>query len=251
MLLNPYRFVTSGGAWTPSEITTELWLDASDADTITESGGSVSQLDDKSGKNNHAVQVSGSKQPTTGVNTLNSLNVLVFDSDFMNLTSQITNIRACVFVTQNLNGSSLSSQLSPIFGEVSTGSHTFIRVNTTDADYDISIDGTISATGNASVNGALSLTSGTNIDLGQTDAQNKSSNIWYVDYDAVQDADYFGRLDSGGAYELKGDIAEFVVLSSIPSEANRQNLEGYLAHKWGLTANLPVGHPYKSSPPTV
>ena len=29
-----------------------------------------------------------------------------------------------------------------------------------------------------------------------------------------------------------------------------EKAEGYLAHKWGLTANLPVTHPYKSSAPT-
>lgn len=44
-----------------------------------------------------------------------------------------------------------------------------------------------------------------------------------------------------------GDIAE-VVLSDI---GDRQKLEGYLAHKWGLTANLPVGHPYKTTAPTA
>jgi len=28
-----------------------------------------------------------------------------------------------------------------------------------------------------------------------------------------------------------------------------EKAEGYLAHKWGLTGNLPVNHPYKSSAP--
>lgn len=32
--------------------------------------------------------------------------------------------------------------------------------------------------------------------------------------------------------------------------ADRQRLEGYLAHKWGLTANLPSNHPYKNVGPT-
>jgi hypothetical protein len=34
-----------------------------------------------------------------------------------------------------------------------------------------------------------------------------------------------------------------------PSDVNRQKLEGYLAHKWGLGANLPVDHPYKTVGP--
>ena len=33
------------------------------------------------------------------------------------------------------------------------------------------------------------------------------------------------------------------------SEADRHKIEGYLAHKWGLEANLSAGHPYKTAPP--
>ena len=40
------------------------WFDASDDSTITESGGSVSQWDDKSGNDRHATQGSASAQPT-------------------------------------------------------------------------------------------------------------------------------------------------------------------------------------------
>jgi len=45
-----------------------------------------------------------------------------------------------------------------------------------------------------------------------------------------------------------GDIAEVVIWRSV-STADREKIEGYLAHKWGLTANLPSSHPYKSSAP--
>ena len=30
------------------------------------------------------------------------------------------------------------------------------------------------------------------------------------------------------------------------SEANTDKIEGYLAHKWGLTGDLPVDHPYEA-----
>lgn len=49
--------------WTPSQVTTSAWFDADDFDTITESGGSVSKWDDKSGNLKHATQISGSSQP--------------------------------------------------------------------------------------------------------------------------------------------------------------------------------------------
>ena len=41
----------------PEDLNLSLWLDASDASTITHSNGSVSQWADKSGNGNHAVQL--------------------------------------------------------------------------------------------------------------------------------------------------------------------------------------------------
>jgi hypothetical protein len=46
------------------------------------------------------------------------------------------------------------------------------------------------------------------------------------------------------------DLAEFVLLPSA-SDADILNLDGYLAHKWGLAANLPSDHPFKASPPMI
>lgn len=38
---------------------------------------------------------------------------------------------------------------------------------------------------------------------------------------------------------------------SLPAEAEIQQLEGWAAHRYGLTDNLPSDHPYKHAPPTV
>lgn len=69
----------------------------------------------------------------------------------------------------------------------------------------------------------------------------------------------------GGMYHLNGTagggqsvrragplFGEFIVNETDDDENNsatRLKMEGYLAHKWGLTANLPTNHPYKSYPP--
>ena len=63
----------------PVTIGNVLWLDASDASTITIGGGGVSQWADKSIMSNHFAQTDVNRQPATGANTLNSLNVLTFD----------------------------------------------------------------------------------------------------------------------------------------------------------------------------
>ncbi len=53
----------------------------------------------------------------------------------------------------------------------------------------------------------------------------------------------------GPLYELTGSIAEVLVFNSVLTTTERQQVEGYLAWKWGLQANLPSGHPYKSAAP--
>lgn len=54
-----------------------------------------------------------------------------------------------------------------------------------------------------------------------------------------------------GSNNWDGQIGEIVIVSGDLTVANRQKLEGYLAWKWGLEANLPSNHPYKLLPPTV
>ena len=46
-----------------------------------------------------------------------------------------------------------------------------------------------------------------------------------------------------------GAICEMVLLSTTLSEVDRRKLEGYLVHKWGMVANLPLSHPYKADAP--
>lgn len=49
---------------------------------------------------------------------------------------------------------------------------------------------------------------------------------------------------------MDGYIAETVILSDV-TLATRQKIEGYLAWKWGLEADLPADHPYKNLAPTL
>lgn len=52
-----------------------------------------------------------------------------------------------------------------------------------------------------------------------------------------------------GGEHSDAQVAEMLVYNTAASTLNRQKCEGYLAWKWGLQANLPSGHPYKSSAP--
>jgi hypothetical protein len=44
-------------------------------------------------------------------------------------------------------------------------------------------------------------------------------------------------------------IGEIIVFDALLTIVQRQQIEGYLAWKWGLAKNLPVSHPYKTFPP--
>jgi len=65
------------------------------------------------------------------------------------------------------------------------------------------------------------------------------------------------QLSSSGTLYLNGNgnsgfdtsyVAEVIHYNSVLSTADRQKVEGYLAQKWGLTANLPATHPgYKAT----
>lgn len=48
---------------------------------------------------------------------------------------------------------------------------------------------------------------------------------------------------------FNGTMSEFMIINGTLSPADRQKLEGYSAHKWGVNANLPVAHPYLLHPP--
>lgn len=72
--------LSRASAWSPLSLSSLVgWWDASDTATITESGGLVSQWNDKSTASNHWVQATDAKKPTSGATTVNGLNVLDFD----------------------------------------------------------------------------------------------------------------------------------------------------------------------------
>ena len=50
---------------------------------------------------------------------------------------------------------------------------------------------------------------------------------------------------NNSGYHCSGLVTDLIVYSSNLSTSDRQKVEGYLAHKWGLTGNLPSDHPYK------
>jgi hypothetical protein len=60
---------------------------------------------------------------------------------------------------------------------------------------------------------------------------------------------WIGQRTDG--YAVNGDIAALMLVGSDLALSDREKIEGHLAWKYGLTANLPANHTYKNSPPTT
>jgi len=241
--------------WTPTELTNlEAWYDADDATTITESGGAVSQWNDKSGNSRHVVQATGADQPTTSAETLNSKNVLswpdvgndkrlVWDGAGSNNWQDVY-----VVLRYDRNGTNFVAYNSIFTSANNTGTGTGIgamgnsggtSLYTADTWTDVCyLDGTSVASPFVLMTDIYSSASVVSF------SANSAISVDGITIGCDRDAIASGRGWSG-------IIAEVVVCSSQLGASDRQKVEGYLAHKWGLEANLPAGHPYKSAAPTI
>lgn len=248
------RSQSTGGTWTPADISTALWLDAADASTVTLDGSTVSQWDDKSGNGRNASQGTSSARPVLTASALNGLNAITFDgsNDFMSIANSFmattTLIIACV-VKENNGG--FGGIITSKIGSPATDNSPALDINTSRLfEYDFgSLSPHISTTNGSSwgvvVGQSLSNTSSL-IAVNGT-IENSSSNSFSISSTASSTA--LGTYRVGDSNYGAFDLGELLVLTSNSTLETRQHIEGYLAHKWGLTANLPAGHPYKSVAP--
>lgn len=89
---------------------------------------------------------------------------------------------------------------------------------------------------------------------GGQDAQSTSlgSNTYNINMQPILGSNAYGSTSGGQTFS--GFMFEVVVLHetiAAGSPSEKEKLEGYMAHKWGLASSLPTGHPYKSAAPTA
>jgi hypothetical protein len=267
--------VVASAAFTPADISTSLWLDAADATTITESGGAVSQWDDKSGNVRHASQPSSGSRPTISAAAQNSLDALSFDglSDFFSLASALPLASSGSFDVffagkpnnsdrVNLYGGAGIVRQYP--GSDAAGSWAVgVRNNGAVA---VQHHLTSGSNSNGAVSGGSISTNTNAIAFWRydTDGGATSQDRWEIRVNGGAPASTststtsflwdagngeIGRSWTGSGYYFQGLMYEIVITTAKLSAADRQKVEGYLAHKWGLAASLPGDHPYKSVAP--
>ncbi len=250
MVLNSGGAAPPPVAWTPTALGSALalWLDAEDAASITLNGSTVSQWNDKSGNNRHASQATAASQPTRTLNGLGGRTVLTFDGvdDFLNATFTLTNFSVGMVGTLTANTAIIYYPLgfgSPPSGSagLSVGGTNFTQKAALNSpslltNETVTLNSPYLITAHAKTNNRLISFNG------QTPATDTNSQ-------SISEVRIGMRSD--GFWPYAGRIGEVVITNTALSAADRQRLEGYLAHKWGLEANLPAGHPFKSLPPTV
>jgi hypothetical protein len=238
--------------WTPEYITSSLWLDADDSSTITLDGsGNVEQWDDKSGNGRNASQTNSSYRPALIVEAKNGLDIINLNSDFMDLDISLTTNDFSIFIACNPSVSTLDNTLAYFLDASGTNRITLAqlvdnsnprnKVGFFDGDWSFMA---LATTGGQILNYQLTasatlLRNGTQIGTGA-----------YTQLSIGGSVRLFSHFELYNNYAV-GDIYEILILEGIPSETDRQLIEGYLAWRWGLEATLPSGHPYKSALPTT
>lgn len=237
--------------WKPDQLSSlVLWLDASDSSTITDFSGNVSEWRDKSGLNAHRNQSDTTKRPSldaTGI-YFDGVDEFLTGTTLDFGTSDFTLV--CVIAYQGVDSA------YPI-GEGAGGNSSFgfgLGVNSGDKIYAALGDGT------RLITSQIQVTHSTNIFIGEFD---RNANYTpYFDGTTLSSNDISARTGSVGnnncligSYDIgttglfKGYIFSVIAIKSLLSTSERQKLEGYLAHKWGITDKLPSNHPYKTTAP--
>jgi len=254
-------------------VTCSLWLDGADTTSLRLSGVNVSSWNDKSGNGNDANIVTST--PPTYSSANNSVVFTAASSTGLrgNMSSSLTN--ASVFImssyTSNAGTPVYNPRLFILGSNNSTDNNLIGQLTLMDQGRSAVITYVGNGTGNAfgvanyQTGGTISFSTPyifTNISTysGTTFTNSTLLNGAPATYSNVTgtkttDANYVGSANryvigndlystqgpNGDAYN--GNVYEVIVYNSALSISQRQTVEGYLAQKWGLTSQLPPGHP--------
>lgn len=254
--------------WTPQYVISdlEMWHDADDATTFTINSG-VEQWRDKTANLRHVGQATAGNRPVVTPAGLNGKPVVSFTpASSHHLRWEGAAILAgaiTVYAVFQLNGGSSRALLSLPF----TGGSFFDAIFNVGAGYRaLSFMRTNGASSGIGTSGGNFSTAATILSLRYNGGTVTDPASYSADTDGnaqtVLSSGTFSRfgtvIGTIGArfnnntleFPWNGFLAELVVYRGTPTTDIEDRIEGYLAHKWGLTAGLPAGHPYKTVAPT-
>ena len=217
----------------------QLWLDAADSSTMSFSSGSnISQWRDKSGNGRHASSSSGTVTSTAST-------ILFPANSSLSLgTIPYTSTQRSIFTVVTMTTSTAISVNHQIIGgntlTVSMGLYTYGNLLQFTRQGNVLLES--SATSVLGVRSMISATNSTG-NLGifvngtsQTITLNQTGSFAFVSGSGNQTL-------GPGTQEMS--ISELILFDSAITTAQRQQIEGYLAWKWGLPNSFPAGHPWR------
>jgi hypothetical protein len=252
----PTRCIQSPN-WSPTSLSgLSVWLDAADAATVQfSSGANVSNWRDKSGNAKNATKSLNfpqySQSSLNGLGTVrfngssgigNGLAVPAFDFG--------TSTRTLFFVIRN-TGPVSGTASDPIWLWPNTGNGTnslsfqgWIKANNQGTRVEVSYSATLNTylligfrfgttAGFQELFNNGTLVGSATKSIGGTSYSNATSGYSVGG----------GTVDSAGIYNFDGNIAEVLLYNTALTDTQRQQVEGYLAWKWGLRSSLPITHP--------
>jgi hypothetical protein len=227
-----------------------IWLDAADATTLTLSGSNVTQWRDKSSQGYTLTVPSGRTSPTYSNGVLNTTGAAALwtTTNFsISGNSQVTLF--LVYSTTAINmlgpgahiGSAGAATPPTYFGVVSYQTTTFTIVY---APTCFGPDNEYIA--NPNISGTRIMVCG----FYNGSQINGSYNGTLLGGQTLTTANFgaqpfqIGLRTANNPASADGTICEAICYNFALSTAQRQQVEGYLARKWGLQTNLPTTHPY-------
>jgi hypothetical protein len=244
----------------PASVSTcRLWLDAADPSTLSLSGSNVTQWRDKSGNGFNAT-ASGNPVYNSALNRIQMNGSTSYLSNTSTYSLTLASRTTFVIMSENtrtINAGVIVQVPNPQSGTdyIAVTGCTFETANgmTSGGGYVGGTPGYTNTIGNSTL---LPLAIYAETMNGRTNIlylNGTAGNTVTANYDPGTSSGYVvgARWISGavsGAY-LNGNINEIISYSNVLTTAQRQQIEGYLAWKWGLQASLPANHPYKNVPP--
>uniref|UniRef100_A0A6C0IB56 Uncharacterized protein n=1 Tax=viral metagenome TaxID=1070528 RepID=A0A6C0IB56_9ZZZZ len=225
-----------------------LWLDAADATTIQySSGANISNWRDKSGNGRNAIQAISIQQPiytNKGVNFIRANNTNLVTTytaqpiiEYLFIVINYTNPGGNAENIIRGNGVQsrqifLNSSTNCILGVESLTSYTSATLSQNQIILLETIYNSNTSNAQINVNGSIIATANTGI-VGSNPFNTGAGNTT-IGYNT-------NSMDS--------TVYEVIVYSNVLTSQQRQNVEGYLAWKWGLTPSLPSTHQNAYIPP--
>jgi hypothetical protein len=258
----------------PPELQPGLWLDAADMSTVIAPSG-VSEWRDKSGFGRHIYQSTVGNRPSYRQNGLNGLPVIAFThgdhSYSQSMTQSVTfppflGVSAfSVFsvVNRRLNDGNKGGYLSYALGGITVD--ILFAMNGTTTLYQIGNGSDGSGTQSAFGKFNQYLVNTMIFNGSQTGNANRMR-VWdsgnpntfsfgAYTVPASTSSNTNNRLIVGSYtsadWSMDGEIGEIIVLPYAASERQRQQIDGYLAWKWGIRGTLAASHPFRNRPPLI